>query len=51
MAKYIHHSAVIYVLLRVKINTDLECYKSKELFTSNLLYQAKTASYNALFEQ
>ena len=35
-------------LLSVKINVDQECYKSKELFTPNLLYQAKTATKRCL---
>ena len=42
------HASTVCHILRVKINTDLECYKSKELFTPNLLYQAKTATKRCL---
>lgn len=35
-------------LLSVKINVDQECYKSKELFTPDLLYRAKTATKHSL---
>ena len=42
------HASTVCDILRVKINTDLECYKSKELFTPNLLCQAKTATKRCL---
>ena len=42
------HPSTVYDILRVKFNTDLECYKSKELFTPNLLCHAKTATKRCL---
>ena len=45
------HALTVCDILCVKNNTDLECYKSKELFTPNLPYQAKTATMRCLSDE
>ena len=44
------HASTVCDILCVKINTDLECYKSKELFTPKLGMPGKNC-YKAMFEQ
>ena len=38
------HAPSVCDIMRVKINTNLEFYKSEELFMPKLLYQTKTAT-------
>ena len=42
------HPQTVCDILNVKINVDEECYKSNDLFTQDLLYQAKTATKRCL---